>query len=188
MGAEAYRPIFNVAAKALKATGVGGHIGIPHSRRAPSMVRNLASLDLCVVAAKMSRSSSAKAAERAASSRTRGRPTKRRSRRPGASARRPGSAARGGERERPALNTPTEPPGSEEEATKGLPSRRDPPPAKTLAAALALLTRSTGGAEDQPDMDRRGRRARRQESGSGKDQGPSQAGDQKKELSQNDLP
>ena len=178
MGADAYRPIFSVAARALKATGVGGHIGIPHSRSAPSMVRSLASLVLCVVAAKMSRSSSAKAAERAASSRTRGRPTNRRSRRPGASARRPGSAARGGERERPALNAPTEPTGSEEEATKGLASRRDPPPAKALAAALALLTRSTGGAEDQPDIGSARSRARRRSRGTGKDQGLSQAGDQ----------
>ena len=112
------------------------------------MVRSLAAVVRFVVVARMSRSNSSNAAALVSSSKTCGRPTKRRASRPGASALRPGRAALGGERERPGSCTI----GEAEEDRGDSTERRDPPEAKAFAAALALLTKITGGLTDHPDI------------------------------------
>ena len=123
-------------------------MGIPQRVSAEWIVRSLAAVVRFVVVARMSRSNSSNALARDSSSKTRGKPTKRRANRPGASALRPGRATLGGERERPESCTR----GKDDEDEEGKTERRDPPDAKAFAAALALLTKMTGGLADHPDI------------------------------------
>ena len=146
-----------VAANAFQDTGVGGHKGIPHNKRAASIVRNLAAFVRCVEAASTSASKVARAAAHSASDRTFGIPTNWRANLPGASARRPGSGWRGGERERGPTAIPSR--GFTAAAVSPTETRRDDDcaldllaPAAALAVAFAFETRSTGAPEAQPTI------------------------------------
>ena len=143
-----YRPSFSVAAKAFHPVAVGGHMGIPHRDSAEVIVRRHASLLLCVLSARISRSSTSNAAARSSELKTAGREANLRSNRPGASDRRPGSAPRAGDRDRARATNDESDRATADTALATL----LPLSGAHLADCFGCERNTTGGAADQPTM------------------------------------